>query len=285
MTGNIIGVLFFLVIIILSLINFFIKATQNNKSLSVIFVAGLAGLLFSIFPGLDSDKDYILISCGLSLAIYSFLATALFLLVFSRSKKLHVFTTAVTTLIIMVLLFGINIAQIFFLTDDFKEYKNSNMKVDAGVILGAAVWGGSKPSPVFRERINKGYELFEMKIVPKLVLTGGGSPEELAEAEVARNELVKYGVPDNCLFIDATSTSTTEQIKYVRDNLYKKFKWKKIIVISDNFHLFRSRQICLFNDINADVVATDMPLSKERVLNFCIKESVAVLFFWFFGIG
>ena len=124
-----------------------------------------------------------------------------------------------------------------------------------------------------------------MKIVPKLVLTGGGSPDELAEAEVARNELVKYGVPDNNLFMDVSSTSTIEQIKYVRDNLYKKLKWKKVLIISDNFHLFRSKQICVFNNINADMIATDMPLSTEGYLNFCIKESVAVLFFWFLGIG
>ena len=76
-----------------------------------------------------------------------------------------------------------------------------------------------------------------------------------------------------------------EQIWFVRNNLFKKNNWSKIIIISDNFHLFRASEICKFNDINVDCIATETPLSTEGGINFCIKESFAVLFFWLFGIG
>jgi hypothetical protein len=37
--------------------------------------------------------------------------------------------------------------------------------------------------------------------------------------------------------------------------------------------------------MNVDYVASDTPLSTESLINFSIKESIAVLFFWIFGIG
>lgn len=63
--------------------------------------------------------------------------------------------------------------------DDSTLYSANDRSADSGVILGAAVWGGNRPSPVLKERIVKGYEIYRRKIVPKLVITGGGSPNEL----------------------------------------------------------------------------------------------------------
>ena len=181
--------------------------------------------------------------------------------------------------------FLINIYQIYSYKDDSVSYTFGIKKADAGVVLGAAVWGGNRPSPVLRERINKGFEIYQKKIVPKLILTGGGSPNEMTEAEVAKNELKKYGVDEKNLIVEVKSNSTIEQIHFVRDKYYRRFNWNKIILISDNFHLFRTTEICRFNNMNVDCIASDTPLSTEGVINYCIKESAAVLFFWIFGIG
>jgi len=175
--------------------------------------------------------------------------------------------------------------NVYNFTDDSKLYTEGIERADAGVILGAAVWGGNRPSPVLRERINKGFEIYKNKNISKLVLTGGGSPNELTEAEVSRNELIKYGVDKDNLYIEKKSNSTVEQIHYIRDKLYKKLNWHKIVLISDNYHLFRASEICKFNNINVDCISSDTPLSTKGGINYCIKESFAVLFFWLFGIG
>jgi len=284
-TGNLISFLFFSVIIILSFVNIFLKAKYNLKSLVVIAIISFLGLLFAALINFTSERETKIYFGAVSLIMNGYVLISLFNLAISRSKKIHYFSNAMYLLIVALIGFVINIMQIYYYKDDFENLKSSNSKADAGVILGAAVWGGKRPSPVFRERINKGFELYESKIVPKLVLTGGGSPGELSEAEVAKNELIKYGVNPNNLLIENKSNSTNEQIQYIRDNLYFRYKWNRIIIISDNFHLFRSSEICRFNNINVSCVSTDTPLSTEGVMNFCIKESVAVLFFWFFGIG
>jgi len=284
-TGNLISVSFFFVIIVLSFINILMKAKYNYKSLVVISIISFLGLLFSALINFTPERETKIYFGAVSLALHGYVLISLFNLSISRSKKIHYFSNAVFLLIVAIFGFSANVMQIYYYKDDFANLKSMNLKADAGVILGAAVWGGKRPSPVFRERINKGFELYENKTVKKLVLTGGGSPGELSEAEVARNELIKYGVNSNNLLIENQSISTNEQIQYIRDNLYFRYKWNRIIIISDNFHLFRSSEICRFSNINVYCVSTDTPLSAEGVMNFCIKESVAILFFWFFGIG
>jgi len=173
---------------------------------------------------------------------------------------------------------------VFGFSDDHLKYENGSLQANSGVILGAAVWGGNRPSPVLKERINKGYEIYKKNIVPKLVITGGGSPNELTEGEVSKNVLLKYGVAPENLILENESGSTVEQIQFVRDSLYKTQNWQKIILVSDNFHLYRASEICRFNNINSDCIASDKELSTAGTISFCIKESLALIFFWMSGI-
>ncbi|MEO8210676.1 MAG: YdcF family protein [bacterium] len=173
---------------------------------------------------------------------------------------------------------------IFNFKDDYEKYSENNIKANSGVILGAAVWGGNRPSPVLKERINKGYEIYQKNIVPKLVITGGGSPNELTEGEVSKNVLIKYGVAPENLILENSSSSTVEQILFVRDSLYNANNWKEIILVSDVFHLPRALEICTFNNINAGAIASDQELSSLGAVSYSLKESLALIIFWMFGI-
>jgi uncharacterized SAM-binding protein YcdF (DUF218 family) len=246
-------------------------------SIISIFVLGISFFV--------NQKDIRIVLYLFFLLLIGVVLTSIVSLVFSKSKAIHWFSSLATFVIILILFFVIHIARVYYYVDDSQLYFEQGKQADAGVILGAAVWGGNRPSPVLRERINKGYELYSKKIVPKLILTGGGSPNEMTEAEVARNELKKFGVDEKDLIVEDKSNSTIEQIHFVRDKYYNRLKWHKIIIVSDRFHLLRAKEIAAFNRLNADGVATETPLSSEGTINFCIKESVALFFFWIFGIG
>ncbi|HPS65938.1 MAG TPA: YdcF family protein [Ignavibacteria bacterium] len=282
--GNIMTGIFAFLMMLFICLNLFNKSSYPLSGLIFLLAGAGAAAAALIISNTNIDKDIKIILSAFFLLMSGYELVILLVLSFTRSKKLHYISNALLTLFIAAVLFVINIAQIYFYKDDFTKYSEKGAKADAGVILGAAVWGGKRPSPVFRERINKGYEVYSSKFVNKLVLTGGGSGE-ISEAEVARTELMKFGVNENNLIVEKESNSTMEQLWFVRDSLYKKYNWKKIIIISDNFHLFRSSEICKFNDINVDCIATDTPLTTEGGLNYSIKESFAVLFFWIFGIG
>ncbi len=154
---------------------------------------------------------------------------------------------------------------------------------DAGVILGAAVWSGDKPSPVFRERIKKGYELLKNGTVEFLVLTGGNAPNELTEAEVGKRELLKLGTDPTRIVLEEHTSSTVEQILFIRDELTKQ-GWTSFVIISDQFHLKRALEICAFNDIKANGISSESPLGPYNLAIYHLRESAALILYWMFGL-
>ena len=284
-TGNIISTAILLVCFVFFVLNMFSKSVYRKGTLYLllVFTAAQPGVLF--FANTLQNKDYKIFAYIFFLLLKLFVMVSVILLYFSSSKKIHVLNSLGYVLVISVLFAAFSFYKVYYYTDDSPKYVSGKIKADAGVILGAAVWGGNRPSPVLRERINKGYEIYEKKYVDKLILTGGGSPNELTEAEVSKNELIKYGVDPRKLIIESKSSSTNEQILFLRDKYYKRFGYKRVILVSDNFHLFRSSEMCSFNSVNADTFSSDTPLSPESNLNFCVKETFAVILFWFFGLG
>jgi iron complex transport system ATP-binding protein len=169
--------------------------------------------------------------------------------------------------------------------DDTNKYVLSqSIKADAAVILGAAVWHGNRPSPIFRERINKGYELLRSGVVPVLVLTGGNAYGEIPEAGIARRELLKMGARDSQLIVESASSSTIEQIVYIRNELVAKRNLHRFIIVSNHFHLRRAIDMCNFNNISADAVACHDPLNRDKQILFVLRDGVALIFYWLFGV-
>lgn len=284
-TGNLLSVIFLSLIIILLIVNLF---TANKPRLSadvIILVVSVIGLIALFLSGKTVERDNKISYAFIFILCNFFILTSLISVTFSRSKKFLAFGNIIKTILFLIAAFTIIFFQIYMHTDDSRLYENTGRKADAGVILGAAVWGGNRPSPVLRERINKGFEIYKYKYVQKLVLTGGGSPNEMTEADVSKKALVDYGVEVKNIYLEGKSSSTFEQVLYVRDSLYRKLNWSRVILISDNYHLYRSEQICSFNGINADCIASDTPLSTEGDITYCIKETFAVFIYWISGLG
>lgn len=280
-----ISLFFFGVPILIQTILFFKKYPLNTGALFFLFFLSIVSNVFIAAAFYFYQKDIKIILYSTSLLINFVIMSGSIVIITSRLKKLYVFRTIWLNLFLIPALLLVVFFKVYTFKDDAEQYANGDKKADAGVILGAAVWGGNRPSPVLRERINKGFEIYDRKNVRMLVLTGGGSPNEMTEGDVAKNELVKYGVDPKNLIVENASNSTIEQLQYVRDLLYKSRNWKKIILISDNYHLFRCEQICSFYNIDSDAISSDTPLSTEGGVTFCIKESFALVEFWFFGIG
>lgn len=284
-TGNLISLFFFGTPILIQIFLFFKKYSLSSGALLFLFFVSLISNVFIISAFYFYQKDIKIILYSTGLLLNFIIISASVVIITSRLKKLYVFRTIWLNLFLVPILLLIVFFKVYTFKDDAQLYADGERKADAGVILGAAVWGGNRPSPVLRERINKGFEIYDRKNVRKLVLTGGGSPNEMTEGDVAKNELIKYGVDPKNLIVENTSNSTMEQLQFVRDFLYKNMNWKKIILISDNYHLFRCKEICSFNNISADAISSDTPLSTEGGVTFCVKESFALVEFWFFGIG
>lgn len=270
--------LFFLLVALLRDTSFGGFASLSLLSVSALSLASL------VYSGIADTKEVKITAVAVFIISTVFLLSLVLVISMSSTGELKFFRS----LFVFIFISTMGILAVFLnvlnYTDDSSRYNGSDRNADSGVILGAAVWGGNRPSPVLRERILKGYEIYKKKIVPKIVITGGGSPNELTEGEVSKNELIKFGVDPDDLILENTSNSTVEQLHFVRDNLYNSMSWKKIIIVSDNFHLLRAKEICSFNDINADCIASGKELTSGGAAAFCLKESMALIVFWMSGI-
>lgn len=164
---------------------------------------------------------------------------------------------------------------------------NANASADVAIVLGAAAWG-EKPSPVFRERINHALALYQTHHVDKLMFTGG-TPKAgyTTEAEVARKFAIKQGVPAEDIVFENKSKDTFQNLVNARA-LMRKHRLKKAVLVSDPYHMARSRAIAL--DLNMDIVLSPTPTSrfsqasKETQQRFFLQESHALfvyrILFW-----
>lgn len=282
--GNIISIIFFSLLLIFIATDLFFSEHLTKPSLFFLFFLSVTGLAALIISSFFEQKETKIILVSIFLVAELFVFSSFTGIIISASKKFRFIKSLMLSFLILFIFVLLVFIKVISFQDDRLKYESGNQKANSAVILGAAVWGGNRPSPVLKERINKGYEIYKKNLVTKLVLTGGGSPNELTEGEVSKNVLLKYGVAPENLILENQSGSTVEQIKFVRDSLYSKQNWQKIILVSDNFHLYRATEICRFNDINSDCIASDKELSPAGTITFCIKESFALIFFWMSGI-
>ncbi len=198
-------------------------------------------------------------------------------------EKLFELRTLVRTLMASMILFLFSLFYVWNV-NSFSEEKIINKTFKYGLIPGAAVYSKGKPSPIFSARIRKSFELTKINKIEKLVLTGGKAPGEITEAEAAMKYLINLGVKPNRLIVENETSTTVEQIKFVKNELFSKEGPSEILIISDGFHLSRSIQICKFFGVQAAGVSSDYKLSFEKTLFYRTRESVALLLFWFFAI-
>lgn len=164
---------------------------------------------------------------------------------------------------------------------DFIRTKNDS---DIAIVLGAAVWSDNKPSPTLASRVDKAIELYRQGIVNKIQLTGGNAPGELSEAEVSLKYILGKGIDRNDVWIEKSTTSTIEQVRFIKNNLTKEKQVNSVIVISDIYHLQRVREICRFYDVKADVAASDLKLKTDKIIFYQLRECIALLLFWLFAL-
>lgn len=188
-------------------------------------------------------------------------------------------TVAVLIFFLMVTFVYVNLKKV----NDIKSKSNPN-KLNIAVVLGAAVWSNNKPSPSLAARVNEAEELYKKGIVNRIQLTGSNAPGELSESQVAYNYIKSSGINLSNVWMEKKTVSTAEQIRFIKDHLSNMINIGEIIIVSDDYHLTRVREICKFYDIRAGFAPSGLKLSFDKNIYYKLIESAALLVFWFFAI-
>jgi len=139
----------------------------------------------------------------------------------------------------------------------------SEASADAAIVLGAAVWS-SGVSPVFRERINHGIDLYQKGKVRKLIFTGGqGNPGEPTESSAARDYALQSGVPAQDILIEEKSHTTYENIQYAKQ-VADAHGIKKVLIVSDPLHM--KRAVLMAQDVGLRAEPSPTPSTRYQGL-------------------
>lgn len=183
-----------------------------------------------------------------------------------NKKKILIILGIIVIITVLLTLF-INIRMITSTKNqivDISELDNIN-DVDAIIVLGCRV-NGDSPSLMLAKRLDKGIEVYN-KLNTKIILTGDHDEKEYDEVNVMRNYILD-SVPSEDIFLDHAGITTYDSIyraKYI-------FGAKKIVIVTQRYHMYRALYLANQLDIEAvGVVADDIP-QKFIMLKNEIRE-------------
>jgi len=158
-------------------------------------------------------------------------------------------------------------------------------KADVIVIFGAAQYAGH-PSPVYRARLDHGFELFAKGMAPVVITTGGaGQDPEFSEGGVGRDYLVHRGVPEQALIAETRGSDSAQSADRVT-NIMRANGMRSCIAVSDAYHVFRIR--ALLQRDGVEVELAPRPESRPRSLwerfRTVMREAMSYLA-WKAGLG
>lgn len=149
--------------------------------------------------------------------------------------------------------------------------------VETAVVLGFGLLEGGRASPVFVARIERGVDLYRDGLARHLLFTGGVGENPPAESAVALAEARRRGVPDEALWFEDRSHTTRENMTEAARVLRAHgARLDDVAVVSDGFHLARSRRLALDAGLSPVTVAAISPAwtQRRRALWWVLREAM-----------
>ena len=125
--------------------------------------------------------------------------------------------------------------------------------VDCILVLGCYVNENGEPSAMLSDRLKRGVALYEAGAAPKLLMSGDHGRYTYDEVTAMRQYALDANVPSENVFLDHAGFSTYESVYRARDI----FQAKKIIIVSQKYHLHRALHIADALGLEAYGVDTD----------------------------
>lgn len=154
----------------------------------------------------------------------------------------------------------------------------NHIKADAAIVLGAEVWG-SKPSPVFRERINHAVNLYITCDVSKLIFTGGvGIGKEISEAEAGKQYAIQNGVNELDILTETKSRTTNQNLKYAKEVAQQR-NLNSFLIVSDPLHM--KRAVLMAKNLGLDAFPSPTPTTRYRSFESQLQFVTRETYFYF----
>ena len=174
--------------------------------------------------------------------------------------------TIILGLIILTIIVSINLYVITMTKSRITKIEeiDFNDDIDCIVILGAGV-RGNNPSPMLEDRLITGIDLYKEGISNKIIVSGDHGKKYYDEVNVMKNYLQDNNIQSEDIFMDHAGFSTYDSIYRTKAI----FKAQKIIIVTQEYHLYRALYIAKSLDIEAYGV-----VANRREYQFQIKRDI-----------
>lgn len=134
--------------------------------------------------------------------------------------------------------------------------------IDAIVILGCKAYS-DHPSLMLEKRLDKGIDLYH-KNGNKLILTGDHGTKGYDEVNVMKNYALDKEIPSEDIFLDHAGFTTYDSLYRIKEV----FNAKKIVIVTQKYHLYRALYIAKHLGIEAyGIIADDIPYKGIMIKN------------------
>ena len=142
--------------------------------------------------------------------------------------------------------------------------------VDCILVLGCGVYADGTPTAMLHDRLRRSVELYDLGAAPKLLMTGDHGREGYDEVDAMKTFAVDAGIASENVFMDHAGFSTYESMYRAKEI----FRAKKIIIVTQEYHLYRAIYIAESLGMEAYGVSSDYR-SYGGQLRYDIREVLA----------
>lgn len=126
--------------------------------------------------------------------------------------------------------------------------------VDCILVLGCKVQEDGTPSHMLRDRLTRSLELYTLGAAPKLLMSGDHGQQGYDEVNAMKQFALEANVPSEDVFMDHAGFSTYESVYRSKEI----FGVDKVLIVTQEYHLYRSLYIAEQFGIEAYGVASDL---------------------------
>lgn len=127
------------------------------------------------------------------------------------------------------------------------------LNADCIIVLGAGVRADGTPSPMLEDRILQGIALYSLGASNKLLMSGDNTKKGYDEVNTMKKYAIDKGIVSKDIFMDHAGISTYDSIFRAKEI----FQADNIIIVTQEYHLYRALYISKSLGINAYGVSAD----------------------------
>lgn len=156
------------------------------------------------------------------------------------------------------------------------KYQKNDKDFDYIVVLGGSM-KGIELSELIKQRMLTSFAYYTTN-KSIMIFSGGKSNGDIEESVAMKNFAIENHIQDTDILLEKLAMNTMQNIEYVKKLIQQQdtdFEDKKICVITNNFHAFRTKLICNKMKVNWTVIPTQSNFNS-KISTYLIELLAAI---------